>query len=247
VELAAAERTLSRQNLELARSDERLGAARAELAAVEGRLEHALLASDVADLGARRDDLTQQVAALDEDIRRKGPLAENALALNTRVVALEEEIIELTRERDQTAVALRQAEAERRLALSDRAHAAGEYAELVDKLVDLRGQKTAVEGELAALGAEVRHQDSVFATLDVLKKEQDFLRGLIGTMLDEGQQARDRVDELRLESAALMTQRLALEKDLINRQAEIDVLDKAIMAKDRNLGEEAGVSAARAF
>jgi chromosome segregation ATPase len=244
VELAAAERTLSRQDRELARSEERLGAARAELAAVEGQLEHALLASDVADLSARRDDLTRQVAALDEDIRRKGPLAESALALNTRVVGLEEEIIELSRERDQTAVALRQAEAELRLAQSDRAHAAGEYAELVDKLVDLREQKTAVEAELAGLGAEVRHQDSVFATLEVLRKEQDFLRGLIGTMLDEGQQARDRVEELRLESAALATQKLALEKDLINRQAEIDVLDKAIMAKD---SDKAGVSAARAF
>jgi chromosome segregation ATPase len=191
--------------------------------------------------------LTEQIAALDEDIRRKGPLAESALALNERVVALEEEIIGLTRERDQTAAELRQTEAELRLAESDREHAAGEYAELVDQVADLHGQKAAAEAELAALGAEVRHQDSVFATLEVLKKEQDFLRGLIGTMLDEGQEARDRVDELRLESAALLNQRLTLEKELISRQAEIDVLDKAILAKDRDRDGDAGVSAARAF
>jgi predicted GNAT family acetyltransferase len=122
-----------------------------------------------------------------------------------------------------------------------------EYAELVDQVVDLRGQKAAAEAELAALGAEVKHQDSVFATLEVLKKEQDFLRGLIGTMLDEGQEARDQVDELRLESAALLNRKLTLERELISRQAEIDVLDKAILAKDRDRDDEPGVSAARAF
>jgi hypothetical protein len=66
-------------------------------------------------------------------------------------------------------------------------------------------------------------------------------------MLDEGQNARDRVDELRLESASLLNRKLEIEKELISRQAQIDVLDKAIMAKDRDLSGEAGVSAARAF
>ena len=233
VERAQAERTLSHQTTQLARSEERLGATQTELAAVEDRLEHALLASDVADLTARRAVLSEDVAALDEDIRRKGPLAESALALNARVVALEEEIIGLTRERDQTAAELRQTEAELRLAESDREDAAGEYARLVDQVTDLRQQRAATEAALTALGAEVKHQDSVFATLEVLKKEQDFLRGLIGTMLDEGEQARDRVDELRLESAALLNQKLTLEKELISRQAEVDVMDKAILAKDR--------------
>ena len=82
----------------------------------------------------------------------------------------------------------------------------------------------------------------------MLKKEQDFLRGVIGTMLDVGQAARDRVDELRLESAALLNQKLTLEKELISRQAEVDVLDKAILAKERGGRDgDPGVSSARAF
>jgi chromosome segregation protein len=249
LELAVAEagRDLGRQGVELARTDQQLAAAQAELATVSGALEHAVLAQDVTSLRAEQATLTDQVAALDQEIEQKGPLAESALSLNMRVAELEQQLLDLTRERDQTALALRQTEAELSLAESDRERAQGEYQQLADQVVELRGQKAAVETDLAALNAEVRHQDSVFATLEVLKKEQDFLRGLIGTMVVEGQGAREQVDQLRVESAALLTQRLEIEKDLIGKQAQIELLDKSILAKGGTLEADGDVSSARAF
>ena len=162
---------------------------------------------------------------------------------------LEDQLLRLTRERSAAAVALREAEARarawpRRSAIWRRTST----RELVAQADDLNGAEgPQAEAELAALGAEVRHQDSVFATLEVLKKEQDFLRELIGSMIDEGGVARDRVEELRQESASLVAQQLELEKELIGKQAEIDVLDKAIVAKSESLDAERGVSSARAF
>jgi chromosome segregation ATPase len=189
--------------------------------------------------------LGAQVALLDEEIERKGPLAESALSLSQRVAALEQELVDLTRERDRTALALRENEAGLRETTAERERAAGEHEQLIAELADLRGQKAAVETELATLSAEVRHQDSVFANLEVLKKEQDFLRGLIGTMVDEGVDARDKLDDLRLESASLQSQRLTLEKELVGKQAEIELIDKALLAKGRTL--DGDVSNARAF
>ena len=88
----------------------------------------------------------------------------------------------------------------------------------------------------------------MFATLEVLKKEQGFLRELIGAMLDDGSATRDRVRDLRQESEALLAQQLELEKQLIGKQTEIQMLDKAIMTKSQALEEEKpGVSSARAF
>jgi AMMECR1 domain-containing protein len=111
----------------------------------------------------------------------------------------------------------------------------------------LREQRSDAETTLAGLSAEVRHQESVFATLEVLKMEHDFLRGLIGTMVAEGHDARQAVDELRMESAALLSRRLEIEKELIGKQAEVELLDKAILAKGAKLEADAGVSSARAF
>jgi predicted nucleic acid-binding Zn-ribbon protein len=82
----------------------------------------------------------------------------------------------------------------------------------------------------------------------VLKKEQGFLRELIGAMLDDGSTARDRIRDLRQESEALLAQQLELEKQLVGKQTEIQMLDKAIVAKSRSLeGKEPDVSNARAF
>jgi hypothetical protein len=55
------------------------------------------------------------------------------------------------------------------------------------------------------------------------------------------------VRELRQESESLVAQQLELEKQLIGKQAEIDVLDKAIVTKSESLDPERGVSAARSF
>ena len=93
-------------------------------------------------------------------------------------------------------------------------------------------RKYETEGALASLSADVRHQDLVFATLEVLKKEQGFLRELIGAMLDDGTATRDRVRDLRQDSEALLAQQLELEKQLIGKQTEIQMLDKAIMTKN---------------
>jgi chromosome segregation ATPase len=131
--------------------------------------------------------------------------------------------------------------------VAERDQATDEHARLVAQADDLNARRAEAEAELASLTAEVRHQDSVFATLDVLKKEQGFLRELIGSMLDEGGVARDRVRQLRQESETLVAQQLELEKQLIGKQAEIDILDKAIVAKSEGLEREPGVSDARSF
>ena len=149
--------------------------------------------------------------------------------------------------RDRTALALRQAEDELRLASADRERATGEARQLRAQVDELLSQKSAVATELAALSAEVRHQESVFANLEVLRKEQDFLRGLIGTMVSEGVDARDKLEDLRLESASLHSQRLEIEKALVSKQAEIELLDKALLAKGGTLDADGGVSNARAF
>jgi chromosome segregation ATPase len=167
------------------------------------------------------------------------------MTLNTRVAELEDEVLRLTRERSAAAVALRDTEGELERVVAERDSAAAEHARLLAQTDDLSARRASAEAELAGLEAEVRHQDSVFATLEVLKKEQGFLRELIGSMIDEGGVARDRVRELRQESEALVVQQLELEKQLIGKQAEIDVLEKAIVTKSRNL--DPGVRDARAF
>lgn len=249
IELAVAEaqRALGRHEVELTRAGEALAATHAELAAVRGTLDHALLAQDVAGLGARQTELSGQLAVLDEEIARKGPLAASALSLSQRVADLEGELLELTRERDRAALTLRETAAALRLADAESARAAGEREQIAAELALLREQRSDAETTLAGLSAEVRHQESVFATLEVLKKEHDFLRGLIGTMVAEGHDARQQVDQLRMESAALLGERLAVEKELVGKQAEVELLDKAILAKGAQLGADAGVSSARAF
>ena len=247
VELAEAQRIQSHQAVELARTDQRLAATRTELGQVESRLEHAVLATDVAKLTARRAELTQQVALLDEDIRRKGPLAESAIVLTGRVSELQGQIVDLTRDRAQTELELHRVQTELRLAQADRNLAADEYTKLVGKVSNLRGQHSELEAKLNALGADVRHQDLVFATLEVLKKEQDFLRGLVGSMLDEGKDVRQQVDELRVESASLLAQRIEIQKELAGKQAQVEILDKAIMAKDQEVDNGRGVRSARSF
>jgi len=114
-------------------------------------------------------------------------------------------------------------------------------------LGDVDEARSELEAKLNELGAEVRHQDSVFATLEVLKKEQDFLRGLVGSMLDEGKDVRQQVDDLRVESASLLAQRIEIQKELASKQAQVQVLDKAIMAKDQEVDGGRGVRSARSF
>ncbi len=248
MELAQTERTAGHDAKDLAETEQSLKATRSKLAEVEGQLDHAVLASDVTKLTAQRAELTKQVAALDADIERKGPLAEGAVALSTRIAGLQDQIVDLTRERDQAASKLHQTQSELDMALADRKLATTEAAKLAEKVSDLRGQKGDLETKLTALGAEVRNQDSVFQTLEVLKKEQDFLRGLLGNMLDEGQQAREQVNDLRQESASLVAQKLEIQKDLVSKQAQVDILDKAIMAKDQEVdGGRGGVRNARSF
>jgi chromosome segregation ATPase len=247
VEIAQAQRTFAHRDAEAAKATEAAGIAQAQLAELQGRVDHAFLAEDVTGLSSRREALTQQVAALDREIERKGPLAESAMTLNTRVAELEDQLLRLTREREQAAAAVRQAERDLELAAAGRDLAADEHARLAEQVAALATRKEQTEADLARLNADVRHQDSVFATLEVLKKEQGFLRELIGSMVDEGSVAHDRVRELRQESEALVAQQLDLEKELIGKQAEIDVLEKAIMTKSQGLDSEAGVSNARAF
>jgi chromosome segregation ATPase len=247
VELAGTERTQSQRAAELGRTEQRLSATRTELSQVESQLDHAVLATDVAKLTARQAELTRQVAALDADIERKGPLAESAVAMTQRVSQLQDQIVNLTRDREQAETKLQQAQSDLRLTEADRKLAADEQAKLTGKVSELRGEKTGLEAKLYELGADVRHQDSVYATLEVLKKEQDFLRGLVGNMLDDGKTARQQIDDLRAESTALLTQRLELQKEIAGKQAQVDVLDKAIAAKDQELDAGHGVRNARSF
>jgi chromosome segregation ATPase len=248
VELANAVRMLSQRGVAIAQATARLEQAQTQLAELDGQIDHALLAKEAGELNERRDALAQEVAALDQEIERKGPLAESAMTLNTRVAELEDQLLRLTREREQAAAAMREAERELELVNADRDLAAREHARLVEALDELGARKSETEGALASLSADVRHQESVFATLEVLKKEQGFLRELIGAMLDDGSTARDRVRDLRQESEALLAQQLELEKQLIGKQTEIQMLDKAIMTKSQALEEEKpGVSSARAF
>ena len=171
------------------------------------------------------------------------------MTLSNRVAELEDQLLRLTREREQAAAAVRDAERELALLKADRDVAEREHAKLREAVEELIARKAETEGALASLNADVRHQESVFATLDVLKKEQGFLRELISTMLDDGTATRDRVRSLRQESEALLAQQLELEKQLIGKQTEIQMLDKAIMAKSKGLDDEEkpGVSSARAF
>jgi hypothetical protein len=143
---------------------------------------------------------------------------------------------------------VREAARELELVNADRDQAEREHARLAEAMDELGARKAQTEGALASLNADVRHQESVFATLEVLKKEQGFLRELIGAMLDDGTATRDRVRDLRQDSEALLAQQLELEKQLIGKQTEIQMLDKAIIAKSQTLEEEKpGVSSARAF
>ena len=206
-----------------------------------------MLATDVVKLTARQAELTKQVAALEADVARKGPLAESAVALTKRVSELQDQIVDLSRDRAQAEAKLQQARSDLRLVLADRDLAADEQAKLAGKVSELRGQKADLDAQLNELGAEVRHQDSVYATLEVLKKEQDFLRGLVGSMLDDGKTARQQVDDLRTESAALLTQRLELQKELATKQAQVEVLDKTIGAKDQEVDAGHRVRSARSF
>jgi chromosome segregation ATPase len=215
---------------------------------LEGQVDHTLLAKTTGELSGRRDALAKEVAALDEEIEQKGPLAASATTLSTRVAELEDQLLRLTREREQAAAAVRDARHQLDLVQADRAVAEREHARLTKQVNALDARKAETEGALASLSAEVRQQDSVFATLEVLKKEQGFLRELIGAMLDDGSSARERIRELRQESEALLAQQLELEKDLFGKQTEIQLLDKEIVAKNRSLEEkEPDVSNARSF
>ena len=247
VEQAQAERSGRREIKDLAETEQRLKGTQGQLAEVEGQLEHAVLASDVIKLTGQRAELSQQVAALEQEIKRKGPLADSAVALSTRVAGLQDQIVDLTRDRDQAASKLQRTQADLDMAEADRKLAVADYDKLVQKVSGLRGQKADLEIRLTDLGAEVKHQDSVFATLEVLKKEQDFLRGLVGGMLDEGKEARQQIDDLRVESASLVAQRLEIQKELASKQAQSETLDKAIMAKDEKLDGQPGVRNARSF
>jgi chromosome segregation ATPase len=248
VGLADAERTLSHRGAEIARTTARLEEAQTRLAGLEGQVDHALLAKETGELSGRHDALTKQVAALDEEIERKGPLAESALTLGKRVAELEDQLLRLTREREQAAAAVRDAQNQLDRIAADRAVAEREHARLIEQASELDGRRAATEATLASLNAEVRQQDSVFATLEVLKKEQGFLRELIGAMVDDGSAARERIRELRQESETLLAQQLELEKELAGKQTEIQMLDKAIVAKSQSLKEgEPDVSNARSF
>ena len=247
VNLADAQRTLSHHGVEIARTTVRLEEAQTRLASLEGQVDHTLLAKATGELSGRRDALTKEVAALDEEIEQKGPLAASATTLGTRVAELEDQLLRLTREREQAAAAVRDARHQLDLVQADRTVAEREHTRLTKQVNALDARKEETEGALASLSAEVRQQDSVFATLEVLKKEQGFLRELIGAMLDDGTTARERIRELRQESETLLAQQLELEKDLIGKQTEIQLLDKEIVAKNRSLEKEPDVSNARSF
>jgi chromosome segregation ATPase len=247
VNLAEAERTLSHHGVEIARTTAQLEEAQTRLASLEGQVDHALLAKATSELSGRRDALVKEVAALDQEIEQKGPLAASATTLSTRVAELEDQLLRLTREREQAAAAVRDAHHQLDLAQADHAVAQREHTRLTKQVNELDARKEETEAALASLGAEVRQQDSVFATLEVLKKEQGFLRELIGAMLDDGSAARERIRELRQESETLLAQQLELEKDLFGKQTEIQLLDKEIVAKNRSLEKEPDVSNARSF
>jgi chromosome segregation ATPase len=249
VEVADAERTLSHRGAEIARTTARLQEAQTRLAELDGEVDHALLAKAAGELSGRRDALTKDVAALDEEIQRKGPLAESAVTLATRVAELEDQLLRLTREREQAAAAVRDAHHQLDLVEADRDLAEREHARLVEQVNALDARKADTEGKLASLDAEVNQKESVFATLEVLKKEQGFLRQLIGAMVDDGSAAHERIRALRQESETLLAQQLELEKDLIGKQTEVQLLDKAIVAKNRSLEDKdpPDVSNARSF
>src|SRR5690606_602048 len=237
VELADAERTLSQRSTAIARATEQLEQAQTQLAALQGQVDHALLARETGELSERRDALAEEVAALDQEIERKGPLAESAITLSKRVAELEDQLLRLTQEREQSAAAKREAERELQLVRADRDLAEREHARLLETVDALNARKAETEAALASLDAEGRFKQSLFATLEVLKKDQGFLRELIAGRLDDGTSTRDHIRELRRESEALLAQQLELERQLVGKQTEIQMLDKAIMAKSQSLRE----------
>jgi hypothetical protein len=60
-------------------------------------------------------------------------------------------------------------------------------------------------------------------------------------MVDDGHQARDAVNQLRIEAESLMVQKFELEKEVTGKQTQSDMLDKAITTKTRTLAAEPGV------
>ena len=99
----------------------------------------------------------QEVAALDQEIERKGPLAESALTLSARVAELEDQLLRLTREREQAAAAVRDAQRELELVEADRALVEREHARLVERVDELGARKAETEAARAAGSAAGRH------------------------------------------------------------------------------------------
>jgi hypothetical protein len=77
--------------------------------------------------------------------------------------------------------------------------------------------------------------------LELLKKEHDFLRGLIGSMLDEGLQVREQIEQRCDESQSLLARKLEIEGPLASKRDEINALDQGILDKSRTLAGEPGV------
>ena len=139
-------RTLSHRGVAIAQATARLEQAQTQLAELDGQIDHALLAKEAGELNERRDALAQEVAALDQEIERKGPLAESAMTLNTEVAGLEDQLLRLTREREQAAAAVREAERELELVNADRDQAEREHARLAEAMDSLAPARPRLRG-----------------------------------------------------------------------------------------------------
>ena len=68
------------------------------------------------------------------------------MTLNTRVAELEDQLLRLTREREQAAAAVREAERELELVNADRDQAEREHARLAEAMDELGARKAETEG-----------------------------------------------------------------------------------------------------
>jgi chromosome segregation ATPase len=77
--------------------------------------------------------------------------------------------------------------------------------------------------------------NAVFEWLEVMKKEQGFLRGLVGTMVDDGEAASDQLESIRIETETLTARREELEQELAVKRSEINQLDQQILIRNETL------------
>jgi predicted nucleic acid-binding Zn-ribbon protein len=123
VKLAQDSRAQSSSAAALERTRDALAAAQTRLTAVEAKLDKALLAEGVAQLTASQTTLRQEVASLNAELERKGPLFHQSVSVNQKLLGLDEKLRSLSVERDKLTAELQALVAE--LGQAQARHGAG--------------------------------------------------------------------------------------------------------------------------